>query len=289
MVAELAGRQWGVVARRQLLSAGVSSSTVGRMVRSGWLTPLHPGVYLVAGQPLTQPARWMAAVLAAGDGALLSHTSAATLWEIIEPIGGPTHVTVGAGRQRQRGIIFHRSRDLGSWRTVHKRIPVTAPSRTLLDLAAILSPRRLERALETVDRLGLLDQPELSRLCEASRGRKGTAQLRSLLAHHRPLPDTRSDLERRFLRFCREVGLPPPAVNVPLLGFEVDCLWPAERVAVELDSYEFHRSRVSFESDRRRDSRLQSAGYRVVRVTHRRLTNDAASMLAELRALLGRG
>jgi len=277
------------MARRQLLAAGVSSSAITRLLAAGWLTPLHAGVYVVAGHPLTQPTRWMAAVLAGGRGAVLSHTSAGGLWALFDPIPGPVHVTASGGGRSRRGIVFHRARDLDGHRTVRDRIPVTSPSRTLLDLAAILSLGRLERAVETADRLRLLDLDELRHLCEASQGRKGAARLGSLLALYRPLPETRSELERRFLRFCREAGLPPPAVNVPLLGFEVDCLWPAERVAVELDSYEFHRNRASFESDRRRDSRLQSAGYRVVRVTHRRLANDAGSMLAELRALLGGG
>jgi very-short-patch-repair endonuclease len=289
LVVELASRQHGVVARRQLLAAGVSSAAVGRMITSGWLTRLHAGVYLVAGRQLDPLARRMAAVLAAGSEAVLSHTSAGALWEIVEQVPGPVHVTVRSGRRRRRGIILHRDSDLDRFRTVHKRIPVTTPSRTILDLAAILSPRRLQQAAETADRRGLLDTPELTHLCEATRGRKGTGRLRSLLARHQPLPETRSELERRFLRLCRDAGLPWPAVNVPVAGLEVDFLWRAARLVVELDGYAFHRDRASFERDRRRDAALQLAGHRVVRITHRRLAEDAASVQAELKALLGHG
>jgi very-short-patch-repair endonuclease len=283
---ELGRRQHGVVARWQLLDAGVSSAAIGRMLRAGWLTRLHAGVYLIASHLLTQPTRWMAAVLAGGAGAVLSHVSAGAHWEIIDPIGGPTHVTASGGGRHRLGIVFHRAVDLDPFRTVHKRIPVTNPSRTVLDLAAVLSPNRLERAVETADRLGLLDLTQLTRLCESSPGRKGTAPLRLLLAKYHPLPETRSELERRFLRLCRDSGLPQPAVNVPLAGLEVDFLWAEPRIVVELDGYAFHGDRASFERDRRRDAMLQTAGYRVVRITHRRLAQEAASVVAELQVLL---
>jgi very-short-patch-repair endonuclease len=151
----------------------------------------------------------------------------------------------------------------------------------------MLSLRRLERAVENADRLRLLDISELGRVCEHGQGRKGSGNLRSLLAQYHPLPETRSELERRFLRVCREAGLPPPAVNVPVAGLEVDFLWPAAGLVVELDGYAFHHDRASFERDRRRDATLQAAGYRVVRITHWRLANDAASVVAELGVMLG--
>ncbi|MGH2993485.1 MAG: type IV toxin-antitoxin system AbiEi family antitoxin domain-containing protein [Solirubrobacterales bacterium] len=283
---ELAARQHGVAARRQLLAAGVSSSAIGRLIASGWLTRLHAGVYAVAGHPQTPHARWMAAVLACGAGAVLSHASAGMLWEIVERRPGPAHVTAPSGRHRRQGIILHRGRDLDVSGTVHNGIPVTTPSATILDLAAALSARRLERSLEAADRRELLDVAELSRICE-TRGRKGTRRLHSLLAQYRRLPATRSELERRFLLLCDRARLPKPAVNVPVEGLEVDCLWPAKRVVIELDGYEFHRGRAAFERDRRRDATLQLAGYRVLRVTHRRLAEDAGSVVAELRTLLG--
>lgn len=286
VVVELARRQHGVVARRQLLAAGVSNSAVGRLLASGWLTRVHAGVYAVAGRPLAMHGRWMAAVLAGGRNALLSHTSAGAMWGIVEPIAGPVHVTVRGGRRRRRGIMFHRACVLDGARTTRDRIPLTAPSRTLIDLATALSPGRLAHAIERADHHQLLDIPELTRLCEASSGRKGTGRLSSLLAHHRPLPETRSELERRFLRLCRGAGLPQPAVNVPVGGIEVDFLWPGARVVVELDGYAFHSDRAAFERDRERDARLQLAGYRVLRVTHRRLVEEPDAVITEVAALL---
>jgi hypothetical protein len=150
----------------------------------------------------------------------------------------------------------------------------------------MVSPTQLRRALEAADRLGLLEGSDLARRCERSRGRRGTGRLLSLLAQYRPLPETRSELERGFLRLCVDAGLPRPAVNVPLEGFEVDFLWPKERVAVELDGYEYHRDQASFERDRRRDVVLQLAGFRVLRFTYRRLVDDPGGTLTELRQIL---
>ena len=229
----------------------------------------------------------MAAVLAGGPGALLSHTSAGALWGIIDPIPGAVHVTARGGGRQRRGIVFHRGSDLDGARTTRDRIPLTAPNPTLLDLAATLSPRRLERAIEVADRLSLLDVTELTRLCESRRGRTGTGRLHSLVARYRPMPQTRSELERRFLRLCDKAGLPKPAVNVPVEGIEVDFLWPDERVVVELDGYEFHRGRGAFERDRRRDTTLQLAGHRVLRLTDRRLADEATDAISELQTLLG--
>ena len=206
---------------------------------------------------------------------------------MIEPIPGPTHVVVPGGQRGRRGIVFHRARELSGIRATHDGIPVTTPSRTLLDLAGVLSPRRLERAVETADRHDLLDVAELARLIESSRGRKGTGRLTSVLARLRPVPQTRSELERRFLRLCDDAGLPRPAVNVPVTGFEVDFLWPGARLVVEVDGFEWHRDRAAFERDRRRDARLQLAGYRVVRVTYRRLVEEPGSVISDLLALLG--
>jgi very-short-patch-repair endonuclease len=256
------------------------------MTASGWLSAVHAGVYLLAGAAATREARWIAAVLAGGDGAALSHRSAGELWGMLDPIEGPIHVVVRHGRRTHAGIVFHRTRHPDR-HSVRKGIPVTTPARTLLALAATRSTRRLEQAIERAGRHGVLDIPELTRLCEASRGRKGTGRLSSVLAHYRPLPDTRSKLERRFLRLCRDAGLPRLAVNVPVLGYEVDFLWPGARLVVELDGFEYHRDRGAFERDRRRDARLQLAGYRVVRITDRRLVEEPEAAAAELRTLLG--
>jgi very-short-patch-repair endonuclease len=194
----------------------------------------------------------------------------------------------GSGRRLNRpGIAVHRPRRLEDEdRAVGWAIPLTGPSRTLLDLAAVLGPSALRRALDAADRLELLDTRRLGRLCEVP-GRRGTRRLRALLAQHRPLPETRSELERRFLRLCDDAGLPRPAVNVAVAGFEVDFHWPAARLVAELDGYAHHRGRAGFESDRRRDAAITAVGNRVVRFTNRRLTDEAQAVVTELRAMLG--
>lgn len=178
----------------------------------------------------------MAAVLLGGPGAMLSHRSAAELWGLLEPIEGPVHVTVRHGGRRHDGLHLHRSRHLDQC-AVRDLIQVTTVSRTLLDLAGVGSPAVLRQAFDEADRRGHLRRAELSRLCAGPTGRPGNGALRALLDKRQvPLARARSRLEERFLRYCRDRGLPIPAVNVPLAGYEVDCLWPGERVAVELDS-----------------------------------------------------
>jgi very-short-patch-repair endonuclease len=231
----------------------------------------------------------MAAVLLGGPPAMLSHRSAAELWGLLEPIEGPVHVTIGHGRSGADGVRFHGSCELGQ-RTTRAGVPLTTIPQTLLDLAGVVSASRLRGAYDDADRRSLLDRSALDRLCQPRSGRRGLRAMRDLL-DERPIPvaETRSHLERRFLRFCRERRLPIPAVNVPVAGYEVDCLWPPERVVVELDSWSHHGSRDAFEADRRRDARIQLAGYRIVRVTHRRISDGADELEAQIRGLLQAG
>jgi very-short-patch-repair endonuclease len=164
---------------------------------------------------------------------------------------------------------------------------VTSVARTLLDLAEVLSARRLLRVLEEAERLRLFDLDAIDRLAGRSHGRRGLGELRLALAgmDDEP-PPTRSELERRFLELCRAEHLPPPAVNAWLAGFEVDALWPEQRLVVELDGYAFHGARAAFERDRVRDAAIQLAGYRVLRVTHRRLAAEPGAVAEAVRALL---
>jgi very-short-patch-repair endonuclease len=293
VIADFAARQHGVVARRQLLARSLSRHEIQSRLRSGRLHSLHFGVYAAGHDRLTQHGRWMAAVLACGEGATLSHGSAAALWGMTKVPHARIEVVVPHDRARRHrgnraGIAVHGARDLpNTHRTVRYSIPVTTVSRTLLDLAGSISATRLRRAFEAADRLELLDLRGLVGLCEWARGRAGTGRLRALAAEHRALPETRSELERRFLRMCERAALPRPAVNVVVAGFEVDCFWPSHRLVVELDGYEFHHDRASFERDRRRDAALQVAGHTVIRVTHTRLAGEEASVVAELERLLG--
>jgi hypothetical protein len=290
-VAELAARQHGIVARRQLLALGLSRRAIQVRVDGGRLHPLHAGVYAVGHSNVSNRGRYMAAALAGGAGTVISHRSAAVLWGIAAEIEGPIHITVGRGCHPRPGIVMHRSRRLGGDQGARvDSIPVTAAPRTLLDLAGVVTPTQLRRAFDEADRLELLDPAALAELCEApsTRALRGSGRLRSLLAGRvGPLPETRSALEHRFLRVCQRAGLPRPAVNVPVAGLEVDCLWPSERVVVELDGFAYHRGRGAFERDRRRDGTLLAAEYRVLRITNHRLVNEPSAVVSEIRSLLG--
>jgi hypothetical protein len=250
---------------------------------------MHAGVYAVGHTRLTQRGRWMATVLACGEGALLSHRSAAELWNFGAYPDIRLDVTVPdrSGRRRP-GIAVHRPRFLSDEeRAEVDGIPVTTPDRTILDLASVIGASRLERAFEEADRLGLLNALALAALCSRTPRRRGVRRLRVLLAnHYGPSPETRSTLEHRFFRLCLQAGLPRPAVNVPVCDYEVDALWAAKRLVVELDGYAFHRGRQEFELDRRRDAVLQLAGYRVLRVTHRRLAQEPRAVVETIRRLL---
>ncbi len=165
-------------------------------------------------------------------------------------------------------------------------VPVTTVSRTLLDLAEIVDARRLARAFEEADRLGVLDLQDLRKTCERAHGRHGLKALRPLIEAARMPEYTRSDLEDRVVTLCRSHDLPAPHTNVEVLGREVDACWPSQKVIVEADGWDFHRHRAAFERDRARDSALLAAGYRVVRLTHRRLERESNTVVAELRRLL---
>lgn len=208
----------------------------------------------------------MAAVLAAGPEAVLSHRAAGALWRLVPPETGPVDVTVptSAGRRSRRALSIHRTspfdaRDI----TRHLNIPVTTPARTLVDLAALLPRRRLERAIDEAERLKLCDLASLQAALEANRGRPGTAALAAVLAVHRIGSTlTRSELEERFLGLCRRHTLPQPEVNVRLLDYVVDFLWRDANVVVEVDGHQGHGTRRAFQEDRTRDARLTAAGYR---------------------------
>jgi hypothetical protein len=288
-VAEIAARQHGVVSRSQLAAEGLGRGAIEHRVRAGRLHPLHRGIYAVGHRRVIGPARWMAAVLACGQGALLSHRSAAALWGFRPTAASRIDVTVtGRTRTGQAGIAVHNVRSLHAEdRDERDGIPVTSAARTMLDLAEVLTRSRLERAFDEADRLERIDLGALSRLLDRSRGRHGLKPLAAILAErHRPVPETRSYLERSFLMLCREAGLPPPLVNSRIEGFEVDMAWPDRGLVVELDGFAFHRTRAAFERDRVRDAALQLAGLRVLRVTARRLGEEPATVAEAIRSLL---
>ncbi len=285
----LAGRQYGVVAHRQLVAIGLGRSAIQRRVSAGRLHRLHTGVYAVGHRSLTQRGTWMAAVLAGGPGALLGQRCAAAAWSLRR--GAPTRVDVvvpGRSRRGMPGIALHLPRSIHPEdRAVIEGIPVTSVARTLVDLAEVLQPAELERAFEEAERLRLLDLGAIEEVMGRSHGRRGLRPLRALVAELQPAPETRSELERRFVSLCRDAGLPPPALNAGVCGFYVDAVWHDRRLVVELDSREYHLNRAAFERDRDRDAVLQVAGYRVLRLTHRRLVREPRQVAETVRALLG--
>lgn len=285
----LATSQHGVVALWQLIILGFGIRAVERRIRDGRLNQLHRNVYAVGHRRSTQRSFWWAAVLAYGDESLLSHCSAAALWGLARQRPGPIDVTAPMGRQgpsRREGIWIHRCRLHAEDRTIHDGIPATTVARTLFDYAEVVDFQRLERAWEEADRLKRLRLDQVERVCERGYGRRALKPTRRLLAEARAVTRTRSPLEDRFQDFARFYDLPPHSTNVEVLGKEVDVLWPAAKLIVELDSWEFHSHRAAFQRDRARDTRLLVAGYRTIRVTHDRLDKEATTLANEIRVLL---
>lgn len=288
LVADLAERQHGVVSRGQLRDVGLSDSAIDRKINQGLLHTVYRGVFAVGHRLLSQRGRWIAAVLFCGEGAVLSGYSAAALWGLRGQRPGAIDVSVrDRGRHGCEGVRLHRPRRLEDDEcTSHDRVPVTTVSRTLLDLAPSLSNRQLSRAAEEADRLGLLAIDEAWKVCHLHPWNAGVRKLSLTLATLHPPPDTHSPLEDLFAELCREQDLPTPAFNALIAGYEVDALWNEQRLIVELDSHEFHGTRMAFENDRNRDATLQLAGYRVIRLTHRRVTGEPQVVAALLRNLL---
>lgn len=284
---DLATLQHGVIARRQLLELGFSAGMIEHRAAKGWLRSLHRGVYALGHEKLSTRGRWMAAVLACGDGAILSHGSAAALWGLVRP-RGPIEIVARNYRQSP-GLMVRRSRIHLDDREEIDAIPVCSVARTLLDLAGIWDEGHVERVWEEADRLGLLELRAMEQICTRAQGRRGSGVIRRLLGVAREPVRTRSPLEDRFAVFCRERGLPAPAFNCLVLDWEVDALWPRERLVVEMDGFSFHGHRAAFERDRARDAVLQVSGYRVLRLTWRRLEEEPLQIAHEIRSLLELG
>jgi very-short-patch-repair endonuclease len=288
-IARFVARRHGVISRRQLRDLGLSGDAIDRRVVSGRLHVVHRGVYAVGHTVLTVRGRWIAAVLAGGAKAVLSHASAAALWELRRSASATVDVSVTgrAGRMNRTGVRIHRPRTLKPTEVTTKDgIPTTTPARTILDLAATLQPHRLERLLDQAEILQLTDYPSLDAIARAHPGHRGAPGLRSTLAKYQAGKLIRSDLEARFFKLCDDHALPTPKVNESVAGKEVDFLFVADRLIVETDSWEFHRTRQAFERDRARDALLLTHGYRTIRITHRALEHDPRSVAATIRTVL---
>ena len=282
VIAALAERQHGVVARRQLVARGVGARAIDHRLKCGRLHLVHRGVYAVGHRLLSQRGRWMAAVLASGSGAVLSHRSAAALWDI-RPTSRPSvEVTTPRRLHARPGLHPHRAVLPTDEVTVLDGIPTTTPARTLLDLAAVVPSQTLERALDEAEILRL---PGPHTLLDRYPRKRGAATLRTLLLTSRSPTPTRTELEARFLTFLDDWGFDRPEVNTIIEGLEVDAAWRHAQLIVELDGYETHGTRAAFERDRKRDRQLAAAGWRVIRLTWRQLSGGKA-LAHELRTLL---
>jgi hypothetical protein len=283
-LAELAGRQWGVVSRTQLGRVGLGRGAIDRRVQTGRLRRIHRGVYAIGGAALPREGRNLAAVLACGDRAVLSHVSAAVHWGLLSYDPPRPEVTAPASRRGVPGIRLHRTRCLDARETTtHNGIPITTIARTLLDLAASSPTNHLEHAIGVAMRNQLYDQREIEQVLD---GRPGTKALR-----HATIDPafTRGQLERRFRALCRRAGLPRPESNAVVADaqhrpHEVDFFFPDHRLIVETDGWRDHGTRVAFERDRAKDAALVAAGYIVLRFTTRQIAYDPDTVADRVRA-----
>ena len=258
-MAALAASQYGVVSRTQLTTVvGVSEAGVHRLVARGRLHPVYRGVYAVGHTALRREGRFIAAALASGPGTAVARRAAGAHWEIRPSDRAKVDVVTNRpGLAPHRQIDRRFSRHLGPQDvTVHRGVPVTTVTRTLVDLASVVGFHDLRRTLERADARQLLDAGAVLRSCA---GRPGAPSLRAILESWAPAP-TRSAFEDELLLLIQRAGFPPPRINSEVCGFEVDMFWPGERLVVEADSFAFHATRAAMERDRHRDAVLAREG-----------------------------
>jgi very-short-patch-repair endonuclease len=289
-VAQAAAAQRGLVTCAQLRTAGLSRDAVSWRRARGRLHLVLPGVY-AAGHDALQPlAPELAALLSFERDVVVSHQSAAWIWGLVQTPPACVHVTVIGRNARSRdGVAVHRVSHLDP-RDVRLRdgIPATAPARTLIDFAGGAALSQFERALSEARVLELVSDRQLTAAMARSPRRAGVALMRAALQEGGPRM-TRSEGERRLLRLIRQAHLPGPETNVSMLGYELDFLWRAQRLVVEVDGYRFHGHRAAFERDRAKDQALVAAGYRVIRVTLRQLEYEPLAVLARIIQALSAG
>lgn len=274
-LASLAARQYGVVTREQLNDLGYSDDAIDRAVASGRLHVWHRSVFAVGHEGLSPHGLCMAALLFRGQGALISFQSAVWLWGLEKKLEIPVHVSVRWRGHAQDAIGLHHCpalRDEDVSQT--ERLPVTGVARTLLDFASETKKYRLQRAIDQADRLELLDLAAIDLITEEVRGHRGRTPLLQAMTIYREKGFTRSGGEKRMLAALADVGVRRPVVNNFVAGYEIDFFWEQERFGVELDSWEHHRGRRSFEEDRNRQEELAMAGIETIRITGTRLRRE---------------
>ena len=279
-IVALARAQHGLVAARQLRALRLGSRGIRRRVARGWLIDRGGGVFQ-AGAIAGPCAREMAALLRHGDRSVVSDESAAAGWGLRDaPRDAPVHLTVPTGAAERNGVRLHRRRLAHDEWLVRDGLRITTPARTIADLSLSMPAAELQRLIEETQLRNLATREKL-----AAYGH-GRPALRQALAAFDEPQLTRSEAERRLVELIRAAGLPRPRTNARVEGLEVDVVWPEQRLVVEVDGYAFHGSRAAFERDRRRDARLLTAGYRVLRITWRQLTEEPQRVVATLAAAL---
>jgi Transcriptional regulator, AbiEi antitoxin/AbiEi antitoxin C-terminal domain len=284
-IAALAARQHGHATRAQLLALGLKPDAIKYRARTDRLIRVHAGVYAVGHRPASLVARAAAAVLACGPGAVLSHGSAASLWGIDKRWATPFEVSAPTPRKRP-GITTHRVTTLARADIrIHLGVRVTSPARTLLDVASRLTDAGLTRAVNDLRLAGDLKTAQLAAVIDRATTHAGAPRLRAIV-HDSAAAPTRSSFEDEFRSFAQRFGLPAPEINVRIAGREVDALFRAERVIVELDGYRYHGGRESFERDRERDAASLEQGYATVRITWKRLGAGSVQEARRLERIL---
>jgi Protein of unknown function (DUF559) len=289
-MARLATRQHGMVARWQLLRLGMTPHMVKGRIRHGALHVLHRGVYAVGHRDMTQERRWMAAVLAFGPDAVLSHRSAGQLWGLVPRSSIAPEVT-RPGRVSRPHLVAHQGALLGDEVVRVRGIPVTSVPRTMFDLAATRSEREVERAWNEMEVRGFRDRLSVPHLLERYPGRKGSLVLARLAEREEaPVGITRNDLEEAFLGLVDRYELPRPRMNAYLAVrdrfYEIDCLWEDRRVAIELDGGGAHRTKKAFHDDRERDRILTAERFTTARITWDHIHETPDQVASDLQRIL---
>lgn len=290
LAAELAASQHQIVGFRQLGELGIGRGWIQHAVRTRRLHPIHQGVYAWGHNDVTRDGFLIAAVLACADGTVLGERTATVHWGLIESASPAIHVVVPRSKKpKVEGVTVHLTRQLTEAdRAVVRGIPVTSLARTLVDFAGVARPGELIPAIEQAERLRVFDLNAVNEVLSRSNGRRGATALRAALKelHGQEPPDLKSTLENDFRNYCKKRNLPIPSFNVGIAGFLVDAVWEEHKLVVELDSRRHHMGIREFESDRKRDTKLQMAGYRIARVTDRRMKQEPDELEADLRSLL---
>jgi hypothetical protein len=282
-IAVLAKRQRGYVLWRQLIRMGVGREAINRRVKAGRLIRVYRGIYAVGHVPALPQDRAYGALLACGPKAVLSHGTAATVYGIYRRWDMPFEVTA-PGLRRRNGIRAHRGRLTHDDTTIQQGLRVTSPARTLLDMAPRLTDKQLRRGLNKLRLSHNLTEEQLRDVLERFPHHPAAQRLRALAGMHRGA--TRSGLEDKFADFCERWGLGQPRLNEKINGREVDAYFPNERLIVEVDGYDVHSGRVSFEDDRDRDAAMLALDLPTVRVTEERMDNDPQREAERLRRIL---